>query len=119
VLDDALSYEGFTVYHFASFIVLLDTANVNGKVLNMVDVTEAGELRKTTSQRGLTTFEAVALSAARTRLLTVQTTTSGLAGTGCGTATYALAAVTRTLSGLQILKFHVFCFSFFTLSLPH
>ena len=85
----------------------------------MVDVAEARELRKTTSQRSLTTFEAVALTAARTRLLTVQTTTSGLAGTRCGTATYALAAVTRTLSGLQILKFHVFCFSFFTLSLPH
>lgn len=67
-------------YYFASFVVLLDTAYVNGKVLNMVDVAEARELRKTTSQRSLATFEAVALTATRTRLLTVQTTTSGLAG---------------------------------------
>lgn len=43
-------------YYFASFVVLLDTANVNGKVLNMVDVAEARELRKTTSQRSLATF---------------------------------------------------------------
>lgn len=104
MLDDALGNQGIAVYHFASLILFLDTAYVNGEVLDMVDVTEARQLRKTTCQRSLTAFEAVALAAARTGLLTVQTTTGGLTGARCGTATYALTVATRTLSGLRSLS---------------
>ena len=72
----------------------------------MVDVAEARQLRKTTCQRGLTAFEAVALAAARTGLLTVQTATGSLAIAGTVAATDALAAVTRALCRLEIFKFH-------------
>lgn len=50
MLDDALGDQRLAVYGFASLEVLLDAGNIDGQILNMVDVAEARQLGKTTCQ---------------------------------------------------------------------
>ena len=101
VLDDALGLQACAIDDLASFVLLLETANVDREVLNTVDVGEAGELRKATRQRSLATLEAGLLAATGTGLLTVQTTTSGLTLASSMATADALTVLTRADAGCR------------------
>ena len=51
MLDDALGGQRLAVDDLAGLELLLETADVDGQVLNAVDVAETGELRQTTRER--------------------------------------------------------------------
>ena len=104
LLDDALGNKGLAVDGLAGLELELKTGNVDGGVLDAVDVAEAGELRQATSQRSLATLEAYALAATSAGLLTVKTTTGGLTGAGAATATNALAVFLEPSAGRRSLS---------------
>ena len=78
----------------------LQRSEVDGRVLYTVDVLEA-ELRQTTLDRHLTTFEADLLGVARAALSTLMTTRRGTPETRTWTTTDALTRLYRARGGLQ------------------
>ena len=107
MLDDALGLQALAVHDVAGLELLLETADIDGQVLDTVAVLEAGQLRKAHRQRGLAALETGTLAAARTGLLAVHAATGGLAGAGGGAAAHALAVLGCACSRLEILQFHV------------
>ena len=53
MLDDALGLQRSAIDDVAGLELLLETGDVDGQVLDAVDVAEAGQLRQTTGQRSL------------------------------------------------------------------
>ena len=93
VLDDALGREALAIDHVTGLELLFETGDIDGQVLDTVDVRQAGELRETSRQSSLAALEACALAATSAGLLTVETATGRLAGAGTATAADALTCV--------------------------
>ena len=93
MLYDTSSNQCRDINNVTSIKFSLKTTYIYRYILNSVEITETWKLRKTTCQGGLATFEAYTLTATRTRLLTIKTTT------GCFTITRSrTAALTLTIA---------------------
>src|SRR5690606_33043584 len=104
-LDQRIAGNGFISRELTGIHSSLNAAERYGVKALREDVLEAA-LRQATVKRHLAAFKAVD-GYAGTRLLTLDTTTTGLAGARTDTTAQALARMRRALVVLDLVKFHV------------